>query len=691
MSRIRVLASLLLVALFTVLVPQAHAVKSAKELPPVYRHWLEAEVPYIISTPERKQFLVLSTDQQRDDFIQTFWKIRNPNPSSEINPYKEEHYRRLAYANEQFGDPRYADGWRTDRGRMYILLGAPKQRTIHQDTSNVRPMEVWFYQAETPVLPPYFYLVFYKQSAVEEFKLYSPRYDTPVRLCSTGESRNDPVQALGIIEKALGAQVAKQTVSLLTNEHVNLKEFEPSLESENLLNTISNLSDNPYTLDRLQAARSRERVTTSVFIGETDASLSYAIFRNHTGAPTLSYLFRFRLPDPRLVGIRNDHENYYDLVLRTEVLTMDGKPIYLQEDPLRGALSAGQAENARKNRFAAEARVPMAPGAYKLQVTLTNNIDKSAFRQVTNVLVPAQKPDQIGLSTVVAYGAPAAVPDPRDLLPFSASHYRFTPRGAQSVYIREGEKLPLVFQLWLDPKKPDAPATEKIHLHYEFGSIAAGEHETVQENEDVDAANRDEAGNLLTGHTVDTSKLLAGTYQLVVRATRDGNPRSGYATFSLHVVPAESFATTWTAYGPSELVSESADDYKRGLMAEALGASDYAVQAYSRSLAEGAHDLQALDPLVALLSNQEQATDLANLASLPQLTKVAATPASLLLIAAAARKNGNDKVVVRILEAQLRVQAPRVDLYEALADACQATGDTNRAKELRGLAADLKK
>jgi GWxTD domain-containing protein len=94
------------------------AANKSRNLPPVYRHWFEAEVPYIISSDERKNFLSLTTDAERDSFIESFWRVRNPEPGSETNTYKEEHYRRLAYANETFGDPRYEDGWRTERGRI---------------------------------------------------------------------------------------------------------------------------------------------------------------------------------------------------------------------------------------------------------------------------------------------------------------------------------------------------------------------------------------------------------------------------------------------------------------------------------------------------------------------------------------------------------------------------------------------
>ena len=82
----------------------------SKSLSPHYRHWLNEEVPYIINGEERKQFLALANDAERDNFIKAFWDARNPDPSSGTNEYKDEHYRRLAYANQNFGNIGAQDG-----------------------------------------------------------------------------------------------------------------------------------------------------------------------------------------------------------------------------------------------------------------------------------------------------------------------------------------------------------------------------------------------------------------------------------------------------------------------------------------------------------------------------------------------------------------------------------------------------
>ncbi len=113
--------------------PQKERKKQAqelnKEVSKAYRRWLDEDVRWIITDEEREAFLKLGTDEERDAFIEAFWARRNPDPDSPVNAFKEEHYRRIAYANEHFsaGVP----GWRTDRGRIYIIHGPPAEVESH--------------------------------------------------------------------------------------------------------------------------------------------------------------------------------------------------------------------------------------------------------------------------------------------------------------------------------------------------------------------------------------------------------------------------------------------------------------------------------------------------------------------------------------------------------------------------------
>ena len=111
-----------------------------QELSKPYKKWLDEDVVYIITDEERAAFKQLSNDEERDNFIEAFWQRRDPTPDTEENEYKEEHYARIAYANEHFaaGVP----GWKTDRGRIYIVFGKPDEIESHPSGGTYeRPME----------------------------------------------------------------------------------------------------------------------------------------------------------------------------------------------------------------------------------------------------------------------------------------------------------------------------------------------------------------------------------------------------------------------------------------------------------------------------------------------------------------------------------------------------------------------
>src|SRR5580698_6826024 len=114
--------------------------KTLKELDTPYKQWLNEDVIYIISPEERQAFLQLETNEEREQFIEQFWLRRSSNPDMPDNDFKEEHYRRIAYANEHFASG--IPGWKTDRGRIYIIWGKPDEIESHPTGGTYdRPME----------------------------------------------------------------------------------------------------------------------------------------------------------------------------------------------------------------------------------------------------------------------------------------------------------------------------------------------------------------------------------------------------------------------------------------------------------------------------------------------------------------------------------------------------------------------
>jgi len=137
--------------------PTANPRNVKSERKDVYKKWLDNDVPYIITDEEKKAFKALQTDEERENFIENFWRRRDPNPDTEENEFREEYYERIAYANEHFtsGTP----GWKSDRGRIYIAWGKPDSIESHPSggqynrpsyegggETTTYPFEIWFYR-----------------------------------------------------------------------------------------------------------------------------------------------------------------------------------------------------------------------------------------------------------------------------------------------------------------------------------------------------------------------------------------------------------------------------------------------------------------------------------------------------------------------------------------------------------------
>src|ERR1700686_172272 len=127
------------------------------ELKKAYKDWLDKDVAYIITDEERKAFKKLETDDERERFIEEFWRRRDPDPDTDVNEFREEYYERIAYANEHYASG--IPGWKTDRGRIYITWGKPDEVESHHSggsydrepsegggQTSTYPFERWFYR-----------------------------------------------------------------------------------------------------------------------------------------------------------------------------------------------------------------------------------------------------------------------------------------------------------------------------------------------------------------------------------------------------------------------------------------------------------------------------------------------------------------------------------------------------------------
>jgi GWxTD domain-containing protein len=149
-----------------------------KKMPSSFRSWLTEDAVFLITPDERCTFLHLNTDEERDQFVEQFWYRRDPNPDAPDNSFKVEHYRRIAFVNQKYPGP--IDGWKTDRGRIYVILGPPDSVEASARTGKAGesspPTEKWHYPCldYTPGID----LVFIDPNSTGDYRLVFPGGDS---------------------------------------------------------------------------------------------------------------------------------------------------------------------------------------------------------------------------------------------------------------------------------------------------------------------------------------------------------------------------------------------------------------------------------------------------------------------------------------------------------------------------------
>lgn len=552
-------------------------------VPAKYARWLNEEVPYIITDAERTSFLSLTTDPDRDNFIREFWNLRNPDPNAPTNAYRDEHYRRLAYASDHFGSPGRHDGWRTDRGMVYITLGPPAQLTPYRQSLYLTPLEIWFYQSPSTnhALPPYFNVVFYQRSVNEDYKLYSPFLDRPERLIQSSNAVNDEAAALKIIRQDLGEEVARLTISLLPNEPVDTQNQTPSLESDAILNRIRNYRNLPENRELLDERRAlHESVTHRVILGSQFSDLSAMASRDGESLASISYLLQLLNPQDFSIGQLPDGRYYYSISIEAALETQAGQQIYRDVQDQTSYLNEAEVNDRRKKRFAVEGRLAAAPGSYRLRLTVTNKITGQAFTQTRNVVIPAFDAD-LGLSQPMLLSLHRPGTDPSNSTPFTFSGIHLEPLGSDNVHVAPGQPIRLAFQVW----DHAASQTGQIEATYTLGQLGRpGKQQTEQT---LERNGMDRSGSLLVGKDLPTTELAPGPYRLVVRLE---DPATHVSASQVVQVRLESGVDPelWILTSPSfHATNDPQDAFRRGQCSLSQHSLPLAVYYFRQALAAG--------------------------------------------------------------------------------------------------------
>ncbi len=363
--------------------------KSDVNLPKKYKMWLERDVRYIISDKERKAFLKLKTDKERELFIKMFWKVRDPTPGTPENEYKEEHYKRLAIAERLFRDEG-KPGWRTERGKFYILLGKPQVVERYDGMGRFYPVEVWYYQGDpSKGLPSQFRLVFYQDPGTHEYKLYYPGIDSPQKLLPSWGG--DP------FDRMKGYEVMKQIAPSLADALISMVPGEPATNYSSSRSSIilSEIVRSPYEKVNTEYA---ERILKMKGFVEVEESIIYVPNQNEIKVfyhPFGFYTIHFAV-SPEKFSITRFKEKYYaPLEIYAKLMDSKGKTILENTQRMDLNFSPSQILRLKKSTVEIEGVIPAIPGKYSLLLIIRNRSSKEFSLVERFISIPP--PDKLSL------------------------------------------------------------------------------------------------------------------------------------------------------------------------------------------------------------------------------------------------------------------------------------------------------
>jgi GWxTD domain-containing protein len=360
--------------------------KSSKDLPPQYRKWLEEEVVYIITPKEREVFLQLNSDRERELFIKAFWKQRDPTPDTDRNEYWEEHSRRIAYANQWLGRDSPGPGWRTDMGRIYILLGEPKTIDRFENLTQVFPTVIWFYDGMGSLgLPNSFNVVFFKSEGRGDYVLYSPMKDGPQKLLNN--YMGDPVDYESAYLQMMDIEPAIANVSLSLIPGESVISPRPTMSSEILLR--NRIPSAPFEKVKDEYAEKLLRYKDVIEVDYTanyiDSDALIRVYQDPGGFDFVHYLI-----EPKRLTFEPVGDRYHaDLEADVSVTDPQGGVVYQYNRSVPFDMTESQLAAIRGKLFSFQDLFPLVPGSYKISILLKNRVSREFTSAEASLFIPA--------------------------------------------------------------------------------------------------------------------------------------------------------------------------------------------------------------------------------------------------------------------------------------------------------------
>jgi GWxTD domain-containing protein len=413
------------------------------ELPKAYRDWIDKDVAYIITDQERAAFKKLKTNEEREQFIELFWRRRDPDPDTDENEYREEYYERIAYANEHFSSG--IPGWKTDRGRIYIMWGKPDEKETHPmgggyerpsyhggGSTTTYPFEIWFYRYLPGV------------GSGIEIEFVDPTGSGEYRIARSPEEKDALLHIPGAgltLAEQLGLSDKSQRILGYGNgfgySRMQDSPFErirlmtdlaraPQIKFKELENTLGItgggvLEENPLNFDvRVDFYRqSDERVITAITVQADNKDL---VFEPSGG------LQRARL---NIFG---------------RIIAVSGRRVGIFEDPVETIASPEELAEAKERKSAYQKAVPLSPGTYKVEVVVRDISSGATGVRKIGFTVPKYDPKQLATSTLVLATKLQNIDPARESTMFTIGQTKVIPNLSGNY--RQGQPVGLYMQVY---------------------------------------------------------------------------------------------------------------------------------------------------------------------------------------------------------------------------------------------------
>ncbi len=435
-----------------------------KELATPYKKWLDEEVAYIITDEERTAFLRLNTNEEREQFIEQFWLRRDPTPDTVENEFKEEHYRRIAYANEHYASG--IPGWKTDRGRIYIIWGAPDEIESHPaggayerppeeggGSTSTYPFEKWRYRYLEGIGNDV-NLEFVDPSGSGEYRLTMDPSEKDALLHVPGAGLSE-LEAMGMASKT--------------------DRFTRS-DGTNLPRTLGGGSTNMNEFERLELYAKVQR-PPAVKFKDLEEVVSSRLIRNQihfdyrfdflrVAGDTVLVPITVQIANKELTFQEKDGVHSAALNLFGRITTLTGRVVQTFEDVVTRDFPESLLQQSLKTSSIYQKAVPLRPGLYRLDIVIKDVQSGNVGVVNARLAVPRYDEDKLEASSLILADQIERVPAKQvGLGQFVLGASKVRPRLNQEFTTADKMGIFLqVYNLKVDDKTHKANASVEYHV-----------------------------------------------------------------------------------------------------------------------------------------------------------------------------------------------------------------------------------